>query len=126
MTRREMFKSIRKKLGLKPLERLPKPDKIPDKILLEVGIEKWKDMKNHIEDFSHHWDTNNSHYPYAENCPLCYKYINNYNLVCPLSPDNEPCYGNCIDEYGDFTTDCSIYNINKVVKRLEKEFKKEK
>lgn len=122
MTRSEMFKRIREKLDLKKSQRLPKPDKIPTKLLLEVGLEKWQDMKNHLKEIKEqHYSS--SHYPFINNCSLCYKFFLNKNIRCPLSLQ-KPCCGTCIPEYYNFDGNNSIENINKVIKRLKKELKK--
>jgi hypothetical protein len=126
MTRREMFKRIRKKLGLKKDQRLPKPSKIPTKILLEIGIEKWEDMYNHVERFSGRYYNDDPHFPYCTNCSLCYKFIDNDNLLCPLSRTTEPCRGDCCKEFENFLENGhSISSIDKVVKRLKEELRKE-
>src|SRR5574340_625284 len=123
MTRKEMLKSIKAKLNV---TKLPKKKDLPTSVLIQVAIEKWEGLLEYIDKRGIKC---NEHYPDACNCALCYKFVKNSKLRCPISPVEGFCGGKCIEGYrkaaGAYTKKECLEGRQMVLKELKRALKNE-
>jgi hypothetical protein len=122
MTRRTMLERIKQKLGVK---KLPKRNKIFTKVLLEVSIEKWEELDKYIEEDEHIIvNISKGHFPDDKNCALCYKYVHDLSLICPLSTSHKYCKGICSKYYSASLCSHTLEEFKISQQKLLKQLKK--